>query len=150
MARSKNNSETAERSLLQFEDRDSRLTFIQERLDNLLDEFGQSYGRFLAEELQKRLDHTVRVFHEETSELMDRMVRQSEARMEMSDALRQGKTVRDLVPGAVSASPRAGTPAAGAPQRAGVSEAAGSSGDKVVGTDRVSTPKSLFKVKKEF
>jgi len=130
----KGGSETG--TLMQFDDRESRLTFIQERLDNLLDEFGSSYGRFLADELQKRLDHCIQVFHEEASGLLDDMAAKSGARMEMSDEMRRGKSLEELVPNARGRRHAPASPVA-------------ADGEKNLGTDRVGMPKSLFQTKKE-
>ncbi len=134
--RRKKESDTP-KSSIQFHDRDSRLTFIQERLDSLLDEFGGSYGSFLAEELQKRLEYTIRVFHEDASELLMDMAKQSNAMMSMSDEIRQGRTIEDLV----GASPEPIPAAAANPVKP--------AGTPPMGTDRVGMPKSLFQKKQE-
>ena len=143
MAGSRNKKKAQEnRTTIQFDDKDSRLNFVQERMDTLLDEFGQSYGAFLAEELQKRLDYTIKIFHEDASELLTRMVIEGNARIEMSDEIRQGKKIEDLVRKSVF------NPV-NKKQKSPVIKAA-KAGDSTLdeldpGTDRVGIPKSMFK-----
>ena len=150
MAGSRNKKKAQEnRTPVQFDDKDSRVNFIQERMDSLLDEFGQSYGSFLAEELQKRLDYTMKIFHEDATELLTGMVIESNARMEMNNELRQGKRLEELVGKPMFQTTNTRPTPPQAPSSIEKKEINGTR-DKTLSTDRVGNSNSLFRKKSKY
>ncbi len=50
-----------------------RSSYIKEKLDDILENIGESYGKRLTDELIKRLKETVKGFHVEVSEMLDKL-----------------------------------------------------------------------------
>ena len=140
----KNKKGQSDLSPVNFSEHDSRLNFIQERMDTLLDEFGHSYGSFLAEELQKRLDHTVQMFHEDASTLLTEMAKLSSAQIEMTDEVRTGKNLDHLKASIPVSIPKQETPS---DKKNDLKE----NGITLrVGTDRVHNTQQLFVKNKDY
>lgn len=56
-----------------FNNSESRMTFLKSQLNDLLDGINSVYGQDLMEELMKRLEKTIEEFNEEVSGLMARL-----------------------------------------------------------------------------
>lgn len=91
--------EVPEKTQVDFSDKAARGEFIKVRLESIFSDVSDNYGNFLAGELQKRLEYTIRVFHEDISELLNEMAAANELQIKMNDELRQGKSFDELVPG---------------------------------------------------
>ena len=72
-----------------FDDSESRMTFLKSQLNDLLDGINDTYGQELMEELLKRLEKTVEDYNEEVSRLMGKLksgkIFQSDAAAEPTD-----------------------------------------------------------------
>ncbi len=79
-------------------DKEAREAFIKSRLDMLFSEITDAYGQTLAAELRRRLEYTIKVFHEDTIALLNEMAEHSRVKMAMNDEIRQGKSLDDLLP----------------------------------------------------
>lgn len=56
-----------------FNNSESRMTFLKSQLNDLLDGINDVYGQDLMEELMKRLEKTMEAFNQEVSDLMSRL-----------------------------------------------------------------------------
>ena len=95
---------------IDFESKDGRQNYLNEKLDNLLSGINASYGQVLLDELVTRLQRTLADFNEEVGGIMGDL-------KESSD--RRNQIIHDLMEGNVTASgsaPSDGgeTPAGGA------------------------------------
>jgi len=75
---------------IEFNNQDSRLGYLNEKLDDLLEGINSSYGEELFNELVLRLERTINDFNEEISELTDAVKGNSEKRAEIIHTLMEG------------------------------------------------------------
>ena len=72
---------------IEFNNQDSRLGYLNEKLDDLLEGINSSYGEELFNELVLRLERTISDFNEEISELTEAVKGNSEKRAEIIHTL---------------------------------------------------------------
>ena len=75
---------------IEFNNQDSRLGYLNEKLDDLLEGINSSYGEELFNELVVRLERTINDFNEEISELTEAVKGNSEKRAEIIHTLMEG------------------------------------------------------------
>ena len=75
---------------IEFNNQDSRLGYLNEKLDALLEGINSSYGEELFNELVLRLERTINDFNEEISELTEAVKGNSEKRAEIIHTLMEG------------------------------------------------------------
>ena len=75
---------------IEFNNHDSRLGYLNEKLDDLLQGINSSYGEELFNELVLRLERTINDFNEEISELTEAVKGNSEKRAEIIHTLMEG------------------------------------------------------------
>ena len=75
---------------IEFNNQDSRLGYLNEKLDDLLEGINSSYGEELFSELVLRLERTINDFNEEISELTEAVKGNSEKRAEIIHNLMEG------------------------------------------------------------
>ena len=75
---------------IEFNNQDSRLSYLNEKLDDLLEGINSSYGEELFNELVLRLERTINDFNEEISELTEAVKGNSEKRAEIIHTLMEG------------------------------------------------------------
>ena len=75
---------------IEFNNQDSRLGYLNEKLDDLLEGINSSYGEELFNELVLRLERTIIDFNEEISELTEAVKGNSEKRAEIIHTLMEG------------------------------------------------------------
>ena len=75
---------------IEFNNQDSRLGYLNEKLDDLLEGINSSYGEELFNELVLRLERTINDFNEEISELTEAVKGNSEKRAEIIHTLMEG------------------------------------------------------------
>ena len=75
---------------IEFNNQDSRLGYLNEKLDDLLEGINSSYGEELFNELVLRLERTINDFNEEISELTEAVKGNSEKRAEIIHNLMEG------------------------------------------------------------
>ena len=80
---------------IEFNNQDSRLGYLNDKLDNLLEGINASYGVELFNELVSRLDRTINDFNEEISLLTEEVKGNSEKRAEIIHTLMEGQNVDD-------------------------------------------------------
>ena len=76
---------------IEFNNQDSRLGYLNDKLDDLLDGINASYGEELFNELVKRLERTVNDFNDEISVLTEEVKGNSEKRAEIIHTLMEGQ-----------------------------------------------------------
>ena len=76
---------------IEFNNQDSRLGYLNNKLDDLLDGINASYGEELFNELVKRLERTVNDFNDEISVLTEEVKGNSEKRAEIIHTLMEGQ-----------------------------------------------------------
>ena len=76
---------------IEFDNQDSRLGYLNDKLDDLLDGINASYGEELFNELVKRLERTVNDFNDEISVLTEEVKGNSEKRAEIIHTLMEGQ-----------------------------------------------------------
>ena len=75
---------------IEFNNQDSRLGYLNEKLDDLLEGLNSSYGEELFNELVLRLERTINDFNEDISELTEAVKGISEKRAEIIHTLMEG------------------------------------------------------------
>ena len=75
---------------IEFNNQDSRIGYLNEKLDDLLEGINSSYGEELFNELVLRLERTINDFNEEISELTEAVKGNSEKRAEIIHTLMEG------------------------------------------------------------
>ena len=75
---------------IEFNNQVSRLGYLNEKLDDLLQGINSSYGEELFNELVLRLERTINDFNEEISELTEAVKGNSEKRAEIIHTLMEG------------------------------------------------------------
>jgi len=76
---------------IEFNNQDSRLGYLNDKLDDLLEGINTSYGEELFNELVTRLDRTINDFNEEISDLTEAVKGNSEKRAEIIHTLMEGQ-----------------------------------------------------------
>ena len=76
---------------IEFNNQDSRLGYLNDKLDDLLDGINASYGEELFNELVKRLERTVNDFNDEISVLTEEVKGNSEKRADIIHTLMEGQ-----------------------------------------------------------
>ena len=75
---------------IEFNNQDSRLGYLNEKLDDLLEGINSSYGEELFNELVMRLDKTINDFNDEISQLTEAVKGNSDKRAEIIHTLMEG------------------------------------------------------------
>ncbi|MBT3664988.1 hypothetical protein HOA87_01155 [bacterium] len=75
---------------IEFNNQDSRLGYLNEKLDDLLEGINSSYGEELFNELVMRLDRTINDFNDEISQLTEAVKGNSDKRAEIIHTLMEG------------------------------------------------------------
>ena len=78
---------------IEFNNQDSRLGYLNDKLDDLLEGINASYGEELFNELVSRLDRTINDFNEEISLLTEAVKGNSEKRAEIIHTLMEGQDI---------------------------------------------------------
>lgn len=81
---------------IEFNNQDSRLGYLNDKLDDLLDGINTSYGEELFNELVTRLERTVSDFNEEISVLTEAVKGNSEKRAEIIHTLMEGQDMTQV------------------------------------------------------
>ena len=81
---------------IEFNNQDSRLGYLNDKLDDLLDGINTSYGEELFNELVTRLERTVSDFNEEISVLTEAVKGNSEKRAEIIHTLMEGQDMAQV------------------------------------------------------
>ena len=76
---------------IEFNNQDSRLGYLNDKLDDLLEGINASYGEELFNELVTRLDRTINDFNDEISVLTEAVKGNSEKRAEIIHTLMEGQ-----------------------------------------------------------
>ena len=76
---------------IEFNNQDSRLGYLNNKLDDLLDGINASYGEELFNELVTRLERTINDFNDEISVLTEEVKGNSEKRAEIIHTLMEGQ-----------------------------------------------------------
>ena len=76
---------------IEFNNQDSRLGYLNDKLDDLLEGINASYGEELFNELVTRLDRTINDFNDEISDLTEAVKGNSEKRAEIIHTLMEGQ-----------------------------------------------------------
>ena len=76
---------------IEFNNQDSRLGYLNDKLDDLLDGINASYGEELFNELVTRLERTINDFNDEISVLTEEVKGNSEKRAEIIHTLMEGQ-----------------------------------------------------------
>ena len=80
---------------IEFNNQDSRLGYLNDKLDDLLEGINASYGEELFNELVSRLDRTINDFNEEISLLTEAVKGNSEKRAEIIHTLMEGQEMNN-------------------------------------------------------
>ena len=84
---------------IDFESKDGRQNYLNEKLDNLLSGINASYGQVLLDELVTRLQRTLTDFHEEVGGIMGDLKESSDRRNQIIHDLMEGnETVSGSAP----------------------------------------------------
>ena len=75
---------------IDFESKDSRQNYLNEKLDNLLSGINASYGQVLLDELVTRLQRTLADFNEEVGGIMGDLKESSDRRNQIIHDLMEG------------------------------------------------------------
>ena len=77
---------------MDFNKKDDRTKYLQDKFDNLLDVIGENYGTALMEELVSRLSDTIDDFNKEMSNLFDSLKeREKERQKYLNDISKKSK-----------------------------------------------------------
>jgi len=76
---------------LDFESKDGRQNYLNEKLDNLLSGINASYGQVLFDELVTRMQRTLADFNEEVEGIMGDLKNSSDRRNQIIHDLMEGK-----------------------------------------------------------
>ena len=83
---------------IEFNNQDSRLGYLNDKLDDLLDGINASYGEELFNELVERLQRTIDDFNEEIANLTEEVKGNSEKRAEIIHTLMEGQEMSQSSP----------------------------------------------------
>ena len=81
---------------IEFNNQDSRLGYLNEKLDDLLEGINTSYGEDLFNELVMRLERTISDFNDEIGVLTDEVRGNSEKRADIIHNLMEGQNVNSI------------------------------------------------------
>ena len=76
---------------IDFDNKDSRQNYLNEKLDNLLSGINNTYGQALLDELVTRLQRTLDDFNEEVQEIVGDLKESSDRRNQIIHDLMEGK-----------------------------------------------------------
>ena len=76
---------------IDFDNKDSRQNYLNEKLDNLLSGINNTYGQALLDELVTRLQRTLDDFNEEVQEIVGDLKDSSDRRNQIIHDLKEGK-----------------------------------------------------------
>ena len=76
---------------IDFDNKDSRQNYLNEKLDNLLSGINNTYGQALLDELVTRLQRTLDDFNEEVQEIVGDLKDSSDRRNQIIHDLMEGK-----------------------------------------------------------
>ena len=76
---------------IDFDNKDSRQNYLNEKLDNLLSGINNTYGQVLLDELVTRLQRTLDDFNEEVQEIVGDLKDSSDRRNQIIHDLMEGK-----------------------------------------------------------
>ena len=76
---------------IDFDNKDSRQNYLNEKLDNLLSGINNTYGQVLLDELVTRLQRTLDDFNEEVQEIVGDLKESSDRRNQIIHDLMEGK-----------------------------------------------------------
>ena len=76
---------------IDFDNKDSRQNYLNEKLDNLLSGINNTYGQVLLDELVTRLQRTLDDFNEEVQEIVGGLKESSDRRNQIIHDLMEGK-----------------------------------------------------------
>lgn len=68
-----NEQEVPEPINVDFSNSDSRSDYLKRKLDGILNNIGEGYGKRLTEEFIQRLERTLKSFHKEVTEMLDEL-----------------------------------------------------------------------------
>jgi hypothetical protein len=84
---------------IDFESKDGRQNYLNEKLDNLLSGINASYGQFLLDELVTRLQRTLADFNEEVEGIMGDLKDSSDRRNQIiHDLMEENETASGAAP----------------------------------------------------
>ena len=75
---------------IDFESKEGRTNYLNEKLDNLLSGVNTSYGQVLLEELVTRLSRTISDFNEEVNDVLEELKENSSKQAEIMHNLMEG------------------------------------------------------------
>ena len=99
---------------IDFDNKDSRQNYLNEKLDNLLSGINNTYGQALLDELVTRMQRTLDDFNEEVQEIMGDLKDSSDRRNQIIHDLMEGKETTQ--------SEKVSTPESGVPSGPDTSE----------------------------
>ncbi len=79
---------------MKFENKESRLEYLDQKLDDLLSGINSTYGQALLDELVIRLQRTIADFNEEVEKIMGNLKDNSERKNKIIHDLMEGNNVR--------------------------------------------------------
>ena len=77
---------------IEFNNQDSRLGYLNDKLDDLLDGINASYGQSLLDELMIRLEATIDDFNKEVDDLMDSLKKSSDEKEKLMQKIKSGES----------------------------------------------------------
>lgn len=82
---------------IEFNNQDSRIAYLSDKLDDLLNGINDTYGQLLFDELVIRMQRTVEDFNEEISLLTEEVKGNSDKRAEIIHTLMEGQDLENPV-----------------------------------------------------
>ena len=79
---------------INFENKEARTEYLNQKLDNLLSGINSTYGQALLDELIVRLTRTISDFNEEVEKIMGNLKDNSEKKSKIIHELMEGKEVK--------------------------------------------------------
>ena len=79
---------------INFENKETRTEYLNQKLDNLLSGINSTYGQALLDELIVRLTRTISDFNEEVEKIMGNLKDNSEKKSKIIHELMEGKEVK--------------------------------------------------------
>ena len=79
---------------MKFENKESRLEYLDQKLDDLLSGINSTYGQALLDELVIRLQRTIADFNEEVEKIMGNLKDNSERKNQIIHDLMEGSNVK--------------------------------------------------------
>ncbi len=94
---------------MNFEEKEGRQDYLNNKLDDLLEGINASYGQSLLNELVRRLNRTIEDFNEEFQDIMGNLKDNSERRHQILHDLMEGKILESTMAPSNGKSGKAGT-----------------------------------------